>query len=42
VQTVGELDEEHAHVGGDRQQQLAQVFRLLGFLGDQIEFFQLG
>ncbi len=42
VQTVGELDQQHTHVVGDRQQELAQVFRLLGFLGDQVEFFQLG
>ena len=42
VQPVGELDQQHAHVGGDRQQQLAQVFRLLGFLGDEVELFQLG
>ncbi len=42
VQPVGELDEEHAHVGGDRQQKFAQVFRLLGFLGDQVELFEFG
>ena len=42
VQPVGELDQQHAHVVGDRQQQLAQVFRLLGFLGDEVELLQLG
>ena len=30
VQAVGELDQQHAHVVGDRQQQLAQVLGLLG------------
>ena len=42
VQAVGELDQQHAHVVGDRQQQLAQVLRLLGFLGDEVELLQLG
>ena len=42
MQPVGELDQQHAHVVGDRQQELAQVFRLLGFLGDEVELLQLG
>ena len=42
VQTVGELDEQHAHVVGDREQELAEILRLLGFLGDEIELLQLG
>ena len=42
VQPVGELHEQHAHVVGDRKQELAQIFRLLGFLGDEIELLQLG
>ena len=42
VQAVGELDQQHAHVVGDRQQQLAEVLRLLGFLGDEFELLQLG
>ena len=42
VQAVGELDQQHAHVLGDRQQQLAQVLRLLGLLGDEVELLQLG
>ena len=42
VQPVGELDQQHAHVFGDRQQQLAQVFGLLGLLGDEVELLQLG
>ena len=42
VQAVGELDQQHAHVVGDRQQKLAQIFRLLCFLGDQIELLELG
>ena len=42
VQPVGELDQQHAHVLGDRQQQLAQVFRLLRLLRDEVELLQLG
>ena len=42
VQAVGQLDQQHAHVVGDGEQELAQVFRLLGLLGDQVELFQLG
>src|SRR3984893_17797120 len=40
VQPVGELDQQHAHILGDRQQQLAQIFGLLGLTGDKIELFQ--
>jgi len=42
VQTIGELDQQHAHVVGDREQELAQVLRLLRLLSHQIEFLQLG
>ena len=42
MQTIGELDQKDAHVVGDRKQQLAQVLRLLGFLGDEVELLQLG
>ena len=42
VQTVGELDQQHPHVVGDRQQQLAQVLGLLGLLGDEVEPLELG
>ena len=42
VQTVGELDQQNAHVVGDREQELAQVLRLLGFLGDEVELGELG
>jgi chorismate mutase len=42
VQPVGELDEQHAHVVGDREQQLAEVLGLLGLLGDEIELLELG
>lgn len=42
MQAVGELDQQHAHIFRDRQQQLAQVLRLLGLLGDEIELLQLG
>ena len=42
VQAVGELDQQHADVVGDRQQQLAQVLGLLGLARDQLEPLQLG
>ena len=42
VQPVGELDQEHADVVGDRQQELAQVFGLLGLARDQFQPLQLG
>ncbi len=42
VQTVGELDQQHANVVGDRQQQLAEILRLLGLARDQLEPLQLG
>ena len=42
VQAVGELDQEHADVVGDRQQQLAQVLGLLGLARHQLQPLQLG
>jgi hypothetical protein len=42
VQPVGELDEQDAHIIGDGEQKLAQVFGLGGALGDEIELLQLG
>ena len=42
VQPVGELDQQHAHVVGDGEQELAQILRLLRLLGDEVELFQLG
>ena len=42
VQAVGELDEQHADVAGDGEQQLAEVLRLLGLLGDEVELLDLG
>ena len=42
VQPVCELDQQHPYVVRDRQQQLAQVFRLLGLFGDEFEFLELG
>ena len=42
VQAVGELDQENADVVGDREQQLAQVFGLLGLARNQLQPFQLG
>ena len=42
VQAVGELDQQHADVVGDRQQKLAQVLGLLGLARDQLQPLQLG
>jgi hypothetical protein len=42
VQPVGQLDQQHAHVIGDGEQQLAQILGLLGLLRDQIELLDLG
>ena len=42
VQAVGELDEQHANVVGDGEQELAQVLGLLGLPGNEFELFQLG
>ena len=42
VQPVGELDQQHAHVVGDGEQELAQILGLLRLLGDEVEFFELG
>ena len=41
VQPVRQLDQQHADVFRDRQQQLAQVLRLLGLLRDEVELLQL-
>ena len=42
VQAIGELDQQHADVVGDCEQQLAQVLGLLGFARDQLQPLQLG
>ena len=42
VQAVGELDQEHARVVGDREQQLAEILGLLRVFGDEVELFELG
>jgi len=42
VQPVGQLDQKHAHIIGDRQQQFAEIFRLLCLFGNEVEFFELG
>ena len=42
VQPVGELDQQHAGVIGDRQQKLAEVFGLLRMPGDEVELAELG
>ena len=42
VQPVGELDQQHPHIVGDGEQELAQILRLLRLLGDEVELFQLG
>ncbi len=42
VQAIGKLDEEDTHVVGDGEQQLAEIFRLLGLLGDKVQPLELG
>ena len=42
VQAVGQLDQQHADVVGDRQHQLAEILRLLGALGEEFQLGQLG
>src|ERR1051326_6159711 len=42
ISAVGELDQQHPHVLGDREQQLAQVLGLLGLARNEIELLQLG
>ncbi len=42
VEAVGELDEEHADIGGDGQEKLPQIFRLRRLLGDEVELLDLG
>ena len=42
VQAVGELDQQHPHIVGDSQQQLAEVLGLLGLLRNQVELLELG
>ena len=42
VQPVGELDQQHADVVGDGEQQLAQVLGLRRLLGDEVELLELG
>ncbi len=42
VQAVGELDQQHARVVGDGEQELAEILRLFGVLGDEIEPAELG
>ena len=42
VQPVGELDQQHPHVLGDGEQELAQVLGLLGLARDEVELLELG
>ena len=42
MQAIGELNQEHTHVVGNRQQQLAQILGLLGLARDEFEPLQLG
>ena len=42
VQAVGELDQQHAHVVGDGEQELAEILGLLRVLGGEIELVELG
>ncbi len=41
VQAVGQLDQDHAHVRGHRQQHLAEIFRLRFDQALKLDFFQL-
>ena len=42
MQTVGQLDQQHADVAGDGQHQLAEILGLLGAFGKNFELRQLG
>ena len=42
VQAVGEFDQQHAHVVGDREQQFAEILRLLRVPGGEVELVELG
>ncbi len=42
VQAVGELDEQHPHVVGDGEQELAEILALRGPLRDEVEPLDLG
>ena len=42
VQAVGELDQQHPHVVGDGEQQLAEILALRRPLGNQVEPLDLG
>ncbi len=42
MQAVGELDQQHADIRRDREQQLAEVLALRGLLGDEVEALELG
>ncbi len=42
MQAIGELDQQHANILGHGEKELAQVFRLGGFLGDEVEPADLG
>ena len=42
MQAVGELDQEHAGVVGDGEQELAKILGLLRVPGDEVELAELG
>ena len=42
MQAVGEFDQQHAHVVGDREQQFAEILRLLRVPGGEVELVELG
>ena len=42
VQAVGELDQQHARVVGDGEQQFAEILGLLGVFGGEVELVELG
>ena len=42
MQTVGKLDKKHTDVTGNGHQKFAEVFRLLGLFGNEIQLLDLG
>ena len=42
VQPVGQLDQQHPDIAGDRQHQLAEILRLLGAFGKNFQLGELG
>lgn len=42
VEAIRQLDEQHADIAGDGDEQLAEVLGLFGFLRDKVELLDLG